>query len=321
MKRNGTSNIKKKNVINCEDIYRKEFRKELVELKIAKKGFSEERFKNKVSMFNIVDANFYSYKGIVSVFDGRQKELIVRIILEVLDRYNIVFERTESDARSLLDFYLIENNKKIGVAIMNHMPWTYGEAIKKDGVEYVYIVRTEYDSHLEDLGKRDIEEWKKQYGIETILVKDFFEKFFNKEEYIIFNRYLEDYIKDAREIIGFDSVQFLSRDNLGMLKKQSEKDLLQGDFSNCKYYYSIIDNDEEDWEYKLIKDEINNELLYKMQDNYLNSEKYKTLLGGNDYAESFITSEWLLSLMKNKKRFDYTSIINGYLKSVEQLMY
>ena len=45
------------------------------------------------------------------------------------------------------------------------------------------------------------------------------------------------------------------------------------------------------------------------------------MVGSEEFAESFRTSEWLYYSLKDLKHFDYTAVISGYLKSVEQLLY
>ena len=61
--------------------------------------------------------------------------------------------------------------------------------------------------------------------------------------------------------------------------------------------------------------------LKNIDANYIQRKLIKSMLGCNEYAESFITSEWLYHSLKGKKNFDYTSVISGYLKSIEQLLY
>ena len=54
---------------------------------------------------------------------------------------------------------------------------------------------------------------------------------------------------------------------------------------------------------------------------YVGNRLYKTMIGQNEYAESFITSEWLYHSLKGTENYDLTAIISGYLKSIEQLLY
>lgn len=58
-----------------------------------------------------------------------------------------------------------------------------------------------------------------------------------------------------------------------------------------------------------------------MHKNYISDALYKAMIGDQEFAESFITSEWLFHSLKELKHFDYTAVISGYLKSVEQLLY
>ncbi len=55
-------------------------------------------------------------------------------------------------------------------------------------------------------------------------------------------------------------------------------------------------------------------------DVYSTRKLYKVLVGRNDFAKSFLTSEYLYSQYNENDLFDYTSIVSGYLKSIEQLL-
>lgn len=53
---------------------------------------------------------------------------------------------------------------------------------------------------------------------------------------------------------------------------------------------------------------------------YFGDKLYRALVGKERFAESFITSEYMYSVFENGGRFDYTSIVCGYIKSIEQLL-
>ena len=55
--------------------------------------------------------------------------------------------------------------------------------------------------------------------------------------------------------------------------------------------------------------------------NFINRKYYLALIGRSDFAKSFETSEYLYRQHNAGEDIDYTSIISGYLKSVEQLLY
>ena len=58
----------------------------------------------------------------------------------------------------------------------------------------------------------------------------------------------------------------------------------------------------------------------EMEKNYLSGGLFRSIIGSQEYAESFLTSEWLFYSLKELNNFDYTAVICGYLKSVEQLL-
>ena len=45
------------------------------------------------------------------------------------------------------------------------------------------------------------------------------------------------------------------------------------------------------------------------------------MIGESDFAKSFITSEYMYHQHYDDYHFDYTAIVSGYLKSIEQLLY
>ena len=51
-------------------------------------------------------------------------------------------------------------------------------------------------------------------------------------------------------------------------------------------------------------------------------EKFdEVFVGKSNFAKSFLTSEYLYKYFKKNPMFDYTPIVSGYLKSIEQLLY
>ena len=54
---------------------------------------------------------------------------------------------------------------------------------------------------------------------------------------------------------------------------------------------------------------------------FYKEKRYLALCGKEDFAHSFITSEYLYQTLRGNNEFDYTAIVSGYLKSVEQLLF
>jgi len=61
---------------------------------------------------------------------------------------------------------------------------------------------------------------------------------------------------------------------------------------------------------------------YKLLDsNFIEKRLYRALLGTDKFAKCFITAEYLYHIFREGNSFDYTSVVSGYLKSIEQLIY
>ena len=58
-----------------------------------------------------------------------------------------------------------------------------------------------------------------------------------------------------------------------------------------------------------------------MTKNYIDRGRWKAMVGSADFAISFITSEWNYQMYELTENLDLTSIVSGYLKSVEQLIW
>jgi hypothetical protein len=157
--------------------------------------------------------------------------------------------------------------------------------------------------------------------LKAIYIKDFFDTHFAEEEYGVFVECIEQYLKEAREIVGYTTVKFLSPMNLAT-QRMYEKKILS-DFDYKDYRYQIIDrNNKKIKNYLYLADEAFNKTdVEDMYKNYVQRGICRSMLGSNEYAKSFMTSEWLYHSLKEKKNFDYTSVISGYLKSIEQLLY
>lgn len=60
---------------------------------------------------------------------------------------------------------------------------------------------------------------------------------------------------------------------------------------------------------------------YNLSQGFLKKQMELVFCGTSHYAKSFLTSEYLFKYFKNNPMFDYTPIVSGYIKSIEQLLY
>lgn len=60
---------------------------------------------------------------------------------------------------------------------------------------------------------------------------------------------------------------------------------------------------------------------YNLPQLFLQERMELAFCGTSHYAKSFLTSEYLFRYFKDNPMFDYTPIVSGYIKSIEQLLY
>ena len=60
---------------------------------------------------------------------------------------------------------------------------------------------------------------------------------------------------------------------------------------------------------------------YNLAERFLQKKMEYAFVGKSHYAKSFMTSEYLYRYFKKNPMFDYTPIVSGYIKSIEQLLY
>ncbi len=161
------------------------------------------------------------------------------------------------------------------------------------------------------------------------------------DEYQDFITFLTGVVIEYQEFIGVKSTPKLSPFSLGRFrfevennfKKYTEKirDYMKAedkinsmnlsDAPGIDYGYRVID-DENKKKYakaeKASKELLRNTEILKAFDE---KRLYRYLIGGADFAKSFITSEYLYKQYDCDDCFDYTAIVSGYLKSIEQLLY
>ena len=162
--------------------------------------------------------------------------------------------------------------------------------------------------------------------VSIITLRDFFVEFFSEEEYDTYLSNVQTAVLEAYKYVGLQSVSNLTPQHLPFFIKGILEDLSFSTLSSKSY--SIIHED--NLKPKLKKEFKNNlndpntpftDKDYKELDRLFYGEKrYLALCGKEAFAHSFITSEYLYQTLRSNNEFDYTAIVSGYLKSVEQLL-
>lgn len=148
----------------------------------------------------------------------------------------------------------------------------------------------------------------------NIAAKEFFEALFSADLYELFVAKTRVAINQAQNIIALEATPQLMPNNILAFKNFVIEELSEKIFANHGYafsrkrYIGLPSSLTED-DHAIIT-----EAFFK------NGYRY-ALIGNSDFAQSFITSEYLFRTIKSGLSIDYTSVVVGYLKSVEQLLY
>lgn len=176
-----------------------------------------------------------------------------------------------------------------------------------------------------------------------VSVKSFMECFdsiMDKNEAESFIVFAENAASSAQDFIGLKTIQTLSPNEFGLFRLDEEevidewiklvrsyKDLdpkvkhLSNGEQSMRYAYNVIDQNNRG-EYPTIEEDsktlvIEEEVLERFE----SADFVKCLVGSSDFAKCFMSSEYLFLQHDCADCIDYTSIVSGYLKSVEQLLF
>ena len=157
-----------------------------------------------------------------------------------------------------------------------------------------------------------VPDYRKPY--ETyISLESFFNKYFSKEEYDLYLTLVRKAVQKANEEIGLHTIHTMSGRNLSNFKS-----LLSPQFASMSYQkMNYIFSDEQIKSKGVISEEDYDNLNKK----FVTAKLYKAFLGNEDFAKCFITSEYLYYTLGENELFDYTSVVCGYTKSVEQVIF
>lgn len=200
-------------------------------------------------------------------------------------------------------------------------------------------------------GISDDEKKRRTYGIEGNIdilgIREFVSAWLGPSESIAYELFMRNTIQDYQETIGISSLPKLTAPVLFEHRLEEERIVLKSKIKdilmfakieehNCElpeeqrinthFGYRIIDysNFKTPSEIRHAKnvEEASKDLLSKsgILETFSNRKLYKALIGKGDFAKSFLTSEYLYSQYNENDLFDYTAIVSGYLKSVEQLL-
>lgn len=260
-------------------------------------------------------------------------EMIPLLIVELMKNYEIpaqFYGIKQNDAHIFSNVdgerwpdYIEQSNRKILFALScreedreglyvfkefglgNRIPESLLEKIKSEiGVKrHCYVSMVEKDAYLEVINHND-DENDPSRGTGVYSLKDFFDFFFGYEEYKQFKRYADKLSEMVKNYYGFEIVRTLRPNTLYNFRKNVREDILS---------LNIKDFDSN----RIISEEQG--LL--MEKHFFEEKNYELLTGASDFAQSYMTAEWLFSSLGKAGNIDLTVIAMGYFKAIEQLLF
>ena len=206
------------------------------------------------------------------------------------------------------EFIVCQDNKKIGYRYTRLCDNEIGPLLKKYQLESIVQI----DWNIKSYKHRDGD-----LHYKSVSFKEFLEEYFSELDCNLVIDKFKKAVKEANDDVGFETIPRLSLRYLSnfkqdidfMLAHENYRDkqfMMLSDEENAKNL-SGISLDEED---------------YKICDfNFMGNELYKSLLGNEGFAKCFVTAEYQYNVFRSGNSFDYTSVVCGYLKSIEQLIY
>ena len=303
----------------CADIYEEEIDADIKTLKRFREAWMRHSFHSESEMFQYADDDFYFYRFAIDREEKSRISFLDSIIYRVLERYGVDFETPDQRERAPFDFIINAEDGRLGYSFEMYYEDELPEIFDRLRIDKAYVIRTIHGTESKFITWNNERYKRENKQIEEIPIQLFFEKYTSKQEYQEFERHINRYIEESRKILGYQSIKVLSKMNLSSRKLFEEKVLRNWDYENKRY--QIIDsNNPKIQTIAYVQDYDLKEYWIKIRQNYVDEKLYKSMVGTESYAESFITSEWLYYSLKGTENFDYTAVVSGYLKSIEQLL-
>lgn len=305
-------------------------------LKTIRNGWREDKA-DKYGLATIIDIggeDYRTYDYIMERCESAVLEMIPYLIMELLKAYNIKsswyqIKRNDAHIYSVNEKenwpdYVEQGNRQSVFAfscddeahkgilyifkeygIGNHLPKSLiNTIIKENGLKhYCYISIVERDAYKEILNHNDNENDPSR-GTGIFSLQQFFASFFSTEEYGLFKKYADSLTIKVRDYYGFEIVRTLKPNTLHNYRRTVRDNLLSFDIAQIDLESRLSQNQR-----RII------------EENFFGEKNYEILTGSSDFAQSYMTAEWLFTSLTKVGNIDLTAIAMGYFKAIEQLLF
>lgn len=269
--------------------------------------------KSQFEIFNIASDDFFNSIAIESRMENFvRKNLVIECIASLLDLFKINYYIPKKDDGvihvggnfdEINDFVFIID--RVGFKFSyNFDPNVHGTLD-----EIFDFFKEKYS--LDDINIICFDKVVKNTFEHDISIQNFFKKYLSNNVWEYYYNGVFNAIKEAKILAGFTTVKNLTLRNLSDFKERKIEELKNWNFQDNSYSFSK----------KAKEYSFNIQDKKKINSRFFGERMYQILVGKDDFAKCFITAEYLYENMKNQNHFDYTSVVCGYLKSIENLLY
>lgn len=303
--------------------FKVKFGSKFIEGNYRKDVRDKSRYRSDFPLLNIAPDNFYIYQIYVKDLQSNIRNYLINPILEELlneSGYKITsslkdIRRCVSFSNSAIEeynrypfqFIIEKENIKIGVRYTELYDIDDGDDVFRKllndfRIDKVIILHFSKDMNIVP------NSYSKIIDISHYSIKNFLDEFINENIYQYFLTTLTKAIDDMQELIGFDVIPRLSMSNLAKVRLDLRENLQNVNLKALSYNSQKKFNNLEECDLDIINSN-------------LEKGKAEVLLGKSDFAKSYLTSEYLYKVLVDNSNFDYTSVVAGYLKTIEQFLY
>lgn len=273
-------------------------------------------------LFDIGNVEFNRFKAQESEYRSWIEIYIYKIIKNILARKSIYFEEHYyGDGNEAYSMLLCPNGMRVEAFFLYDISYESASntdydkisqslQAKADNVDEIHIFILRDAIHFIDLANlvNGSSELNQNVLVKVFPIKNFFQQYFDEEEYETFIGFAREFHERSLNEITYKTVIVPSEKTLSAFRSK------KADMLKTLDYKAIFDYGKSG---SLTTDD-----FLKVNRNFTENKMYLALIGKNDFAESFISAEWLFDIYSHAMgELELTGIISGYLKSIEQLLY
>lgn len=311
-----------------EDIISNFEKKLFAKIELEKDKFLSENYYNKENknLFCVFDMDTKHYNTLLARINMIIQHEFEQLLFDLMIEYGYVSNNIIKRQSKYTTAEIINYNGQIGIVEYRWLDNSQMSISKRQGFiekciellnEYaadtlfiVYCLTNDeiirhsekvlFQKHLKN--KMDVSTDKQ---IEILFIDEFFNKFFGNQQWKKLNKVIKSINNNLRNVIGYQINEICSPENLKKFKYSIEKFFQQTNW--IKFFNQSI---------------ISENTALELVDAFINQKEYLILLKENeDYSNSFVTSEWFYQKYAKTTLLDFTPIMCGYFKCVEQLLH